>query len=160
MKYIVKKILTSSGWYEGRNTDISEYMEWYAGEGYVPPDTVKRFLREFGGLKITIPLEVYLPNWLKRTKQPENAKYCSDIIITTNPIDNGYEHEFIEKYNAHYKASLYPVGVSTSSPDIFMDSEGTFYAMYGDIGKKAGASFEEYLIKNINDDIGWLEQVY
>ena len=35
MKYIVKKILISSGWYEGRNTDISEYMEWYAGEEYL-----------------------------------------------------------------------------------------------------------------------------
>ena len=58
MNNIVRDILLSSGWYEGREVNIDEYLEWFSSEGYKPSPSVISFLKEFGGLEITIPTKL------------------------------------------------------------------------------------------------------
>lgn len=147
MNSIVREILLSSGWYEGRNVSIDEYLEWYRSEGYKPSLCVISFLKEFGGLEITIPTKL------------RNGS-MSDTILICNPIENGYEYEFIDSYEKFFGVNMFPVATSTGPPELFIDSNGACYAMYGSIGAKWGDSFEDFILNIMNGNVKNLEPIY
>ncbi|AQR94244.1 SUKH-3 domain-containing protein [Clostridium saccharoperbutylacetonicum] len=54
-----KKILEEAGWYEGRKIDISEHIKFLEDMGYEVFDAVKKWLEEFGDLKIVLEDELF-----------------------------------------------------------------------------------------------------
>lgn len=134
----IEKILISAGWIPGRCIKIDSYMEWLINEGYSPTESIKSFLHEFGGLTISIPCKSRLSQGTETKK----------III--NPEDNGFEYEFINKYNTYFNEELFPIGTSESTIDYFMDTSGAIYAIFGDVGAKWGNSLYEVIERILN----------
>ncbi|AQR94249.1 SUKH-3 domain-containing protein [Clostridium saccharoperbutylacetonicum] len=54
-----KKILEEAGWYEGRKIDISEHIKFLEDMGYEVFDALKKWLEEFGDLKIVLEDEPF-----------------------------------------------------------------------------------------------------
>lgn len=50
INHLALENLKDVGWTEGRNVDISSYVEVLVKDGYIVPEKCKDFLREFGGL--------------------------------------------------------------------------------------------------------------
>jgi SUKH-3 immunity protein len=50
INYLARKNLMDAGWAEGRNIDISSYVDALIKDGYVVPEKCEAFLKEFGGL--------------------------------------------------------------------------------------------------------------
>lgn len=150
MNNSIKEVLLSSGWHEGRNICIDNYLNWYNSEGYIPSNSVITFLKEFGGLQITIPSK----------SNKSNCDSISNISIIIDPIENGYEYEFINDYEKFFSTNIFPIGISTGPPEIFMDSGGAFYAMYGCIGAKWGDTFEEFVTNIMSGNVNDLEKIY
>lgn len=48
-------LLKESGWSEDRRMEISNYEDELKEEGYIVNDTIREFLRSFGGLKVIHP---------------------------------------------------------------------------------------------------------
>jgi len=136
-----EKILISAGWIPGRYININSYMEWFINEGYSPTESIKRFLQEFGGLTISIPCK----------NSFEQGVVTKKIII--DPEENGFEYEFIHKYNSYFKEQLFPIGTSESTSDYFMDINGAIYAIFGDVGAKWGDSIYEVITRITNGNI-------
>jgi len=136
-----EKILISAGWIPGRYININSYMEWFINEGYSPTESIKRFLQEFGGLTISIPCK----------NSFEQGVVTKKIII--DPEENGFEYEFIHKYNSYFKEQLFPIGTSESPIDYFMDTNGAIYAIFGDVGAKWGDSIYEVITRITNGNI-------
>jgi len=136
-----EKILISAGWIPGRHINIDSYMEWFINEGYSPTESIKRFLQEFGGLTISIPSK----------NSFEQRVVTRKIII--DPEENGFEYEFIHKYNSYFKEQLFPIGTSESPIDYFMDTNGAIYAIFGDVGAKWGDSIYEVITRITNGNI-------
>lgn len=141
-------ILISSGWMPGRRINIDFYMDWFIHEGYSPTESIKRFLQEFGGLTISIPCKNSFDQGVSTRK----------III--DPVENGFEYEFIHKYNSYFKEQLFPIGTSESTIDYFMDTNGAIYAIFGDVGAKWGNSIYELITKITNGNISKLVSLY
>lgn len=137
----IEKILISSGWMPSRCINIDSYMEWFISEGYSPTESIKRFLQEFGGLTISIPCK----------KRFDQGTATRKIII--DPEENGFEYEFIHKYNSYFKEQLFPIGTSESTIDYFMDTNGAIYAIFGDVGAKWGNSIYEVISRISNGDL-------
>lgn len=148
MDTAVTDILSKAGWFEGRKSDISDYMQWFADEGYDPPLRIVDFLHEFGGLELHIPFH----------RKHHVERFFHTVLF--DPEENGFEFEFINKYNDFLNVSLYPIGVSSVVPDVFMDQNGGFYLMYGDIGTKCGDSLEEFVTIIMNNKVPWLDRAY
>lgn len=55
-----KKVLKQAGWYEGRKIDISKHIEFLEDKGYEVFDELKKFIEEFGDLKIILEDEYAL----------------------------------------------------------------------------------------------------
>ncbi len=136
-----EKILISAGWIPGRYININSYMKWFINEGYSPTESIKRFLQEFGGLTISIPCK----------NSFEQGVVTKKIII--DPEENGFEYEFIHKYNSYFKEQLFPIGTSESTIDYFMDINGAIYAIFGDVGAKWGYSIYEVITRITNGNI-------
>lgn len=136
-----EEILISAGWIPGRCIDIDSYMEWYINQGYSPTESIKSFLREFGGLTISISC------------QNSSDQGCVTKKIIIDPEENGFEYEFIYKYNSYFKEQLFPIGTSESTIDYFMDANGAIYAIFGDVGAKWGDSIYEVISRITNGNI-------
>lgn len=144
----IEEILISAGWIPGRCINIDSYMEWFISEGYSPTESIKSFLHEFGGLTISIPYKNSFDQGVATKK----------III--DPEENGFEYEFIHKYNSYFKEQLFPIGTSESTIDYFMDTNGAIYAIFGDVGAKWGNSIFEVITKITNGNISKFVSLY
>ena len=96
---------------------------------------------------------------IPRKNSHNKSEAIDDIIMICDPEENGYEFEFISDYNEYFDADIYPIAISTGPPDIFMDSTGAFYAMYGSIGAKWGNSFEEFILNIMDGNVSNLEKI-
>ncbi|KHD35431.1 hypothetical protein NL50_13075 [Clostridium acetobutylicum] len=102
----VKKILKRAGWYENRNIDITAYIKVLENSEYEVFDAAKKFLQEFGELKIIAryidsfddeeECEIHLTSL-------EDMKYCYERNLNyddkvgekTIPICKLYQGEYI-----------------------------------------------------------------
>lgn len=55
MKPKTQATLTSAGWFPGRAVETRSYERALLSEGYAVSDSVRTFLREFGGLTVQFP---------------------------------------------------------------------------------------------------------
>ncbi|WFD08958.1 SUKH-3 domain-containing protein [Tepidibacter hydrothermalis] len=73
-----KRVLKKAGWYEGRKIDISEHIKFLQNMGYEVFDALKKFLEEYGDLKIVLEYEPFDEDDDENTM--EYSTYIKDII--------------------------------------------------------------------------------
>jgi hypothetical protein len=141
MENKVKEILTETGWFINRGIDVTELIAFLVDCDYKVFDNAKRFLREYGLLKIT-----YI-NY-------RSGNYANIYVDTRNIIA---DKSVLDAYGRYYGTIMVPVAVK-SHLQICISEDGQFYGGFDQILLKLGDSFEEVLYNLITD--AKLEKVY
>lgn len=121
--------LRHSGWTEGRSVDTTQYEQYLKAEGYPVHDTVREFLRQFGGLTMTYP-HAKVPN--KQDDLHLIPKRAGEIV---------FPEKVTEYYSDRAGTPLCVIG--TASRDylvLMMDREGGVYAGFDEVFLRVGDS--------------------
>lgn len=111
-----KKVLMDAGWYEGRKIDISKHIEFLEDMGYEVFDELKKFLQEFGDLKIILeeddPIDPeentieystciidIVSGWGRNINKDKRA---GEKTIPVAKLDNGYILAYISESGRFY----------------------------------------------------------
>ncbi|MGE5417110.1 MAG: SUKH-3 domain-containing protein [Acidobacteriota bacterium] len=128
MKNLVEQLLLNSGWFEGRNVDITDAKEYLTEQGYIINDKAEKFLGEFMLLKISF-------------KNPRNNEYLNTIEI--DPRNTGIFKSVIDAYGRHCNCNMIPVAdLPQHGMTICITEQGEFYGGYDDWLLKLGDSFD------------------
>ena len=126
-------LLIKSGWNEDRNIDISEYEKALNKDGYYINSTIRKFLKEFGGLLVYHP----------------HAKLKNEIdFFHFNPIEsiNSIFKERIESYEDRINEKLTVIGEAYSNHmALIMSESGKIYAGYDDLLLLIGNDYSKAL---------------
>lgn len=124
------KILSESGWYEGRKIDITEFKDNLKQIGYTVFQPVKDFIEEFGDLvvKDTINEEVH----------DTSVKFTSYYANGSFKSEENYAQE-----------RLVPVGkVDSDYLILFVSESGKVYCSTGKLGDSAMEAWENLISGN------------
>ena len=124
-----RKILLESRWHEGRTvTDVSLWLSALRARGFQTFAIVEAFLKQFGGLNITVTLQsktyrrlLFNPFGYAYSDYPETVKAFSEVLGVT----------------------LCPIGVEDDQPllmdedgKVYLDMEGELF-LFADTGEEA-----------------------
>lgn len=132
----VKTLFSNADWEKERNVDLSVWTQEIEQElGYVLFDEAIRFLKIFGGLKMTI----YHPSESKR------IMYAFDF----NPVDGMYFNaEENSEWKTKTKEMIYPIG-AWRSEGVFITETGKIIigetTDFSVLGNSVEESFENFI---------------
>lgn len=116
-----KKILEEAGWYEGRKIDISEHIKFLEDRGYEVFDALKKWLEEFGDLKIVLKDEPF---------DDEDDDYTTEYSTCIREIIGGYERNMNQDEKAEEKTI--PVAeIANNEILAYISESGKFYTYEG-----------------------------
>jgi len=134
----VINFLKERGWSEDRCVNTANFHyelmdasdNEFLGEKFRMFDSAKKFLSQFGALKL---------EW-KHPKNDYNYKLIIDSrAAAVNPI-------YLKWYIAHFRCMLYPIGIYYALPgDLLIDEEGYFYFTCETFVRKFSNDFFELL---------------
>ncbi|WP_049895212.1 SUKH-3 domain-containing protein [Paenibacillus antibioticophila] len=140
MERKIREILQNAGWFEGRNVDISGYVEFLNEEEYFVFERAADFLTEYGGLTI----------------QFENPKRLGSYLhLTIDPINAGKSilRELSKRYENHCKESFVIIGeVSLMDMTWYISSTGAFYGGNDDFLIRLGDNFCQSVLNLISGE--------
>ncbi|WHX31874.1 SUKH-3 domain-containing protein [Brevibacillus agri] len=125
----VRDLLQKAGWFNGREVDISQYLDFLKDEEYYVFKGATDFLKEYGGLII----------------QFENPKRLdSYLTLNINPIDaaSSIFREVSKRYERYCNESFVIVGeIPLMEMTWYISSSGTFYGGNDDFLIRLGDDF-------------------
>lgn len=116
-----KKILEEAGWYEGRKIDISEHIKFLEDMGYEVFDALKKWLEEFGDLKIVLEDETF---------DDEDDDYTTEYSTCIKEIIGGYGRNMNQDEKSEEKTI--PVAeLDNNGILVYISESGKFYTYEG-----------------------------
>ncbi|WP_459480883.1 SUKH-3 domain-containing protein [Clostridium saccharoperbutylacetonicum] len=116
-----KKILKEAGWYEGRKIDISEHIKFLEDMGYEVFDALKKWLEEFGDLKIILEDEPF---------DDDNNYYTVEYSTCIKEIIGSYKKNINQDEKAEEKTI--PVAeIANNEILVYISESGKFYTYEG-----------------------------
>ena len=136
-----KNILEEYGWTPDRTIDITKYVQFLESKGYIVFDIVRKFLIQFGELRLQHP------HYVEPTpEQYTKYKLKPYKILHFNSIDaaRGIFIENIKCYEERIGEKLTPIGEAHDGYLVLMISEsGKMYGAFDDYLTLLGNSYEE-----------------
>lgn len=129
MENKIISILKKNGWYENRESDITNILNYLKSEKYTICDTQINFLKEFGDLEISF-------------------KDCNENghFISTNPIDVGLPEWAKQKYEMYINKKFILIGeVVCENTFLLMDNNLEMYGVYENEFIYLGKNFYDFL---------------
>jgi len=116
-----RKILEEAGWYEGRKIDISEHIKFLEGMGYEVFDALKKWLEEFGDLKIILEKERF---------DDDDEDYTEEYSTCIKEIIAPYKRKLNQDEKAEEKTI--PVAeIANNGILVYIAESGKFYTYEG-----------------------------
>lgn len=116
-----KKILEEAGWYEGRKIDISEHIKFLEDRGYEVFDALKKWLEEFGDLKIVLEDEPF---------DDDDDDYTTEYSTCIKEIIGSYKINMNQDEKAEEKTI--PVAeIANNEILAYISESGKFYTYEG-----------------------------
>lgn len=126
---ITKKILIKAGWFKGRKIDIKKIEDGLIFEGYKLNETMKKFLQEFGDLKIEYPMN---------SPSDKNNYFHFNSVFAARSV---YK-EVIEEHEKKTLEKLVVIGMAERDNMFIMMSEtGIMYFSFEDDIFKIGENY-------------------
>lgn len=132
---MVDKLLKKSGYYNGREVDLTDILEMYKKYGYTYTDKQLEFLKEYCYLKI----EYTHPVWKHLT-----------VTMDLNPIKKAQEPialSWIPDYNNYLDDELLIIGdIESENMTLYLSKKGHFFGCFDDCIIDWGDDFKNMLL--------------
>jgi hypothetical protein len=143
----IEKYLIQSGWYEGRNVDISSCVQSFNKDNISLTKSAVSFMKEYYQLNIQIVAEF--------------EKLKGNVLEIDVSSHSYIAPEFLEKFNQHYNRNLITVAFCPNYALILLiDEEGKFYGVHDQLIAVVGDTFEEVLENMIHGVINTHEFIW
>lgn len=128
------EVLKKSGWYEGRKIDISEYVKFLEERGFEVLESAKRFMEEFGELKINVEKKRKDGS----TKTSKHTTCIKEAVGLGNSFNFGLEDYVSEK--VMLIGSLYDFNIY-----LYISESGRIFDSIGWVGDSVWEAFDNII---------------
>lgn len=128
------EVLKNAGWYEGRKIDIDENLEFLKERGFEVFESAKRFMEEFGELKINVE-----QIWLDGSKHISKHTTCiKETVGMLNSI-----HFKLRRYTSE---KVIPIGsLYNFTIDLYISESGRIFDSTAWVGDNVWEAFDNII---------------
>ena len=128
------EILKKSGWYKGREIDITENIEFLTKKGFIVFNSAKNFMKEFGELQINVE-KIRKDGSKKISKHSTCIKEAIGVLSALNFGLDEYVKEQVIPIG-----SLYNLGVN-----LYISESGRIFDSTGWLGDNVWEAFDNII---------------
>lgn len=135
-------VLKKSGWFEGREIDITENIKFLESKGFVVFDSARKFMKMYGELDINVERK-RIDGHIKIS---EHTTCISKVIGLLDSSCFGLEN-FIDHDNKFIEENVIPIGVLYNHEiTLYISESEKFYLQIGWIGDNVNEALENIIL--------------